>query len=124
MSIEDNVIAVLTDKVNRDHFTGKYYVLLNYDYTLLAINSQIRSCYFIFSIVEQAAASHAPADFDKECLLDHTQIGELVDKAIAAVMSQPMLLEIDPPLNICGKMIEFRFVITYRCLDSIFPSRE
>lgn len=43
-----------------------------------------------------------PQDFDQTCLIELHDLQELIQKAIDVIMEQPMLLELVPPVNICG----------------------
>lgn len=58
--------------------------------------------FLYFRVIEQTAASLHPNDFDKSCLISEKEIDILIDKATNIIMSQPMLLELVPPINICG----------------------
>lgn len=53
-------------------------------------------------VAEQKSTAASPRDFDKNSLVEANEISELIDKATEIVLSQPMLLELYPPLNICG----------------------
>lgn len=43
-----------------------------------------------------------PRDFDETCLIEFHDLQELIQKATGVIMEQPMLLELMPPVNICG----------------------
>lgn len=64
------------------------------------------------TVSEQKSAASSPQDFDKHCLIEENEVIELIDKATEILLSQPMLLELLPPLNICGTL-ENRIFINY-----------
>ena len=56
---------------------------------------------YLFTDVTKSCSS--PKDFDKRCLLKYHDIEELIHRSMDIIQEQPMLLELDPPVTICGR---------------------
>lgn len=62
-------------------------------------------------VAEQKAPASSPQDFDKTCLIEENEVNELIDKSTEILLSQPMLLELIPPLNICGMKAQLYYEV-------------
>jgi hypothetical protein len=102
MSVEDNVIEILTSKKNRSWFTGKllyHNLTCNFSCTILSFSNLYTVLRILADVTKNCTS---PQDFDKRCLVKLDDIYELINKTMDIVQQQPMLLELDPPVTICG----------------------